>query len=329
MNSSSDDSDSENEIITKFMDEDDESDVDYVSPKAETPPKIFETNAILYYNFANVNNYDFKTWKQCFPNNKVSLRSMVFNSGWDDFFDIIESKPYYPRLEEILSDCITQKNKIVIPYPELVFNTLNTLSPQQIKVVIIGQDPYIGSMVINNKEIPQAMGFSFSVPLDYPKPPSLNNIYQNLLDFGHIPKMPDYGCLSFWVMQGCFMINASFTTFLGRKNAHKNMWKNFTDDLLMYINDQCENVVFAVWGADAHYLCINIDPYKHHIITSSHPSPLGFNKELNGFVYGKTKKSNERKRVTYSSFRSTDHFGRINSYLKSHHKIEIFWDLIV
>ena len=207
-----------------------------------------------------------------------------------------------------------------------MFNTFNVLSPKQIKVVIIGQDPYPGANKINGKLIPQAMGFSFSVPLNYPKPRSLEKIYENLLEFEHIKKIPNGGCLAPWILQGCFMINATLTTFYIKKNVHKNTWKFFTDDLLEYINSKCENIVFAVWGAQAHQLCQNIDPYKHHIITSSHPSPLGYDKTFSGFTYGKNK--NPKERVTYQPFKSTDHFGRINTYLKSVGKKEIMWDLI-
>jgi len=258
----------------------------------------------------------------------VKLRSLIFNPAWNDFFDTIERKPYYAGMERILSDYLTKTKEEIVPFAELVFNMFNILSPKQIKAVFIGQDPYPGINKINEKMIPEAMGVSFSVPLHYPKPPSLSNIYKNLLEFGHIKKIPESGCLSAWILQKCFMINASFTTFHCKKNAHRNTWKNFTDDLLAYINDNCINVVFVVWGKDAHILCQNIDPYKHQIITSSHPSPLGYDKTFKGFGYGKIKKQCDRKEVVYPPFKNTDHFGRINAYLASVGKSEIMWDMI-
>src|SRR5581483_9845500 len=116
-------------------------------------------------------------------------------------------------------------------------------------------------------------GFSFSVPRNYPKAKSLSNIYQNLALFNHIKQIPNSGCLSLWVLQGCFMINASLTTLLGQSNAHKDVWTEFTTDLITYLNSKFENLVFVAWGAHAHNLCRNVDPNRHHIITSSHPSP--------------------------------------------------------
>lgn len=286
---------------------------------------IEQKKSILDYVFANVDNYKFKTWKECFPDNKVNLKALIFNSKWNEFFEIISSKKYYHGIERILSGFLENNKDIILPYGELVFNSLNILSPEKIRVVIIGQDPYPAINKINQKNIPQAMGFSFSVPLGYPKPKSLENIYNNLLHFNHLKKIPETGCLAMWILQGCFMINSTFTTFNGQKNVHKNIWKDFTNDLLSYINKKCENVVFLVWGKDAHIKCLNIDPKRHHIITSSHPSPLGFDKTFSGFIYGNSK---NKKSVTYPSFKLTDHFGQVNTYLKSIGKIEILWDLI-
>lgn len=342
---SSDNSGSDNTPMPprkKFMDEDEESDDDEIiltkkvidkSGKSDKSDKsnilpIIGDRPITDYIFADVGDYSFKSWEQCFPDKKVTLRSLVFNPAWDEFFDMVEKKPYYKGMERILSDYLSKSKETIVPHAELVFNAFNILSPNKIKVVIVGQDPYPGMNKINGKLIPQAMGFSFSVPLNYPKPPSLENIYKNLLEFNHVVKMPTSGCLSSWILQGCFMINAAFTTFYTKKEAHKNTWKNFTDDLLEYINNKCKNVVFVVWGKSAHVLCKNIDPYKHHIITTSHPSPLGFDKTFSGTTYGKFKNPRDRKDVTYPSFKSIDHFGRINNYLKTINSNPILWDLV-
>lgn len=287
--------------------------------------KIPERSMVDYI-FVDARNYHFKNWHECFPDMNVNLRSLVFHHGWNDFFDMVSIKKYYKNMERILSDILVE-NKIIVPYAELLFNAFNILSPKSIQVVFIGQDPYPGFSNIQNIHIPEATGLSFSVPYNYPKPLSLNNIYQNLLDFGHIKKMPNLGCLSYWAIQGCLMINSAFTTLVGVRGAHRNIWKNFTNDLLNYINDTFENIVFVIWGKDAHMLCQNIDPNKHYIITSSHPSPLGFDKTFNGFEYGKVKNRRDRKVVVYPSFKSTDHFGKINKYLVSKNKKEILWDI--
>lgn len=327
-----------------FLDADEESDDDeldeHIKTKISKPikktykpvkknviPCSFPPRPVSDYLFADAETYSFKSWGQCFPNNKVSLRSLVTNPAWNEFFDIVEQKPYFKGMERILSDYVAAKKETILPYAELTFNSLNVLSPHQIKVVITGQDPYFNVNKINDVSIPQAMGFSFSVPKNYPKPPSLQNIYKNLEDFGHVKKKPESGCLAYWVAQGCFMINAAFTTFFGKPNAHKDLWRDFTNDLLAYVNTKCENIVFLVWGAFAHNLCINIDPYKHHIITSSHPSPLAVDKTFNGYIYGKSKNPRDRKPASYSSFKSTDHFGRVNTYLASVNKPQILWDL--
>lgn len=318
-------------LITKFMDEDDEdNEKKKKSSKKEISivgfsPAIGE-RPISEYIFADASSYNFKTWKNFFPDKKVKLRSLIFNPAWNDFFDSVERKPYFKTMEKIFSEYLSNKETIV-PYPELVFNAFNVLSPKKIKVIFIGQDPYPGMVTVNNKAVPHAMGFSFSAPLNSPKPESLKNIYNNLLQYNNIKNIPDTGCLAMWILQGCFMVNASFTTFHTKRNAHKETWKYFTNDLISYINTNLENVVFVVWGRDAYELCKNVDPYRHYIITSSHPSPLAFTKTFEGFVYGPVKSEANRKRVTYPAFQTTNHFGKINEYLKSVNKNEIIWDM--
>lgn len=281
---------------------------------------------IINYLFCDPNSYTFGNWKDVFPDNKIKLRNLVFNSRWNNFFDIVEKKSYFSNMEKILSGYLSKNTCPIYPLPELVFNSLNVIAPDRIKVVIIGQDPYINYENINGKDIPQAMGCSFSVPYNYPKPPSLTNIYQNLEDFGHVKKKPDGGCLAGWIMQGCLMLNASMTVFYKQSNSHKSVWQEFTKDLIKYINEKCDKVVFLAWGKDAHTLCLNVDPHKHCIITSSHPSPYAYTNSYTGFQYGLDIVN--RKSTTYPPFKSTDHFGRANEYLKNNGKKEIYWDLI-
>lgn len=330
--------DSDDEVITgfeiKFMDEkgDSESEEGDDIAEQDEPQKTFEGNMKLLdvrpytnYIFPSVTNYTFKPWDKFFTAGKVDLTQLVFNVKWFDFFEEVSKNRYFSNIQEILLKTIEKKHTIV-PYPELVFNALNVLSPEKIKVVIIGQDPYFNTTNINGKNIPQAMGCSFSVPIGYPKPPSLTNIYKNLLEYGHISVIPESGNLSFWLIQGCLMINAALTTLLGKPNAHRDTWKEFTKDLIKYISSKCENVVFLAWGKDAHMICLNVDQTKHKIITSSHPSPYSYTSEFSGFEYGLDIKT--RKQITYPSFQSTNHFGLANEYLDSVDKTGILWDLI-
>jgi uracil-DNA glycosylase len=329
----------DDEVMTgfeiKFMDEegdlDDEEKGEDTEEIEATPEITFEGNMKLVdirpytqYIFPSVTTYDFQPWDKFYPDMKVDLTQLVFNTKWYEFFDLVYQKKYFGKIEQILSKVIEKKHTI-LPYPELVFNALNILSPAKIKVVIIGQDPYFNTNLIGIKSIPQAMGCSFSVPRGYPKPPSLTNIYKNLFDHHHITSIPTTGNLSYWLLQGCLMINAAFTTIQGKANAHKDTWKEFTQDLIKYINSACDNVVFMAWGKDAHTLCLNIDPTKHHIITSSHPSPYSYSSEYNGWAYGLDVKN--RKQVKYPPFKDTDHFGEANSYLQSIGKSGIIWDL--
>jgi len=268
----------------------------------------------------SVDNYQFLSWKECFPNDHVDLRALLYNPSWNDFFDLIEKKPYYKNMLRILDGYMKGKQQMVPP-PNLVFNACNITPLKHIKVVIMGQDPYFNSNIYNGMDIPQAMGCSFSVPFGYKAPPSLDNIYNNLVDFGHVKTKPVSGCLLGWILQGCFMINSSFTTFLGKANQHVQLWEKFTEDLILYLNDNCEKIVFLAWGANAIKLCSKIDHKKHHIIYSSHPSGFSFM----ATVKGRTPNGHD---IIHPSFKSTDHFGKTNEYLKANGKKPILWDMI-
>jgi len=322
----------------KFMDEDEESEDDEEVPEPTlnlaTDPSQFQicqekTIGIEEYQnyiFPHVNNYIFKTWNEYFPNQKVNLESLIFNSEWFEFIEQVANKKYYNNIEKILSKCL-EKKQFIVPYPQLIFNAMNTMYLRNIRVVIIGQDPYFGVLQINGKRIPQGMGNCFSVCVGFPKPPSLTNIYGNLHKFGHVKQKPSSGNLSMWALQGCLMINSALTTVQGMPGAHQALWKDFTTDLIRYINTKCDGVVFLAWGAHAHKLCLNIDPTKHKIITSSHPSPMSFMNTLDGLTYGMD--PTKRKQITYPPFKDVDHFGEVNRYLQQKEKQPILWDLFI
>jgi uracil-DNA glycosylase len=262
--------------------------------------------------------YDFSTWKDYFDNQKIKLRSLVTNPNWNNFFDTEELKSYFQVVEGTLFKII--KSKIIVPYPELLFHPLNICSLSEIKVVILGQDPYSNAKKISGDVVPEAMGLSFSVPLNYPtKPSSVSNIYKNLFHFKHIDKIPESGDLIPWAIQGVFMINSSLTTVLGENNVHQTLWNHFTTDLIEYINDNTSRVVFLAWGKYAHNKCINVNRSKHLVITCSHPSYHSVDKSMKGL-------DESNRIVTYPSFESTDCFGMANKYLKKFHKKQINWE---
>ena len=262
------------------------------------------------------NDYPYKTWGEMFPDYKVNLLSLLKNSAWKPFF---EENPFIPKIEKSLSIILKKtEGKInIYPYPELVFHTFNLLDPEEIKVVIIGQDPYIKAETHNKKKIPEAMGLSFSVPAGIKVPPSLLNIYKNLKEFKHINKIPDHGDLTLWAIQGVFMLNASLTVQEGISNSHVKYWPGFTDSVIKYVSDNCQDLMFVLWGSFARGKTQDekgnklIDTDKHKIIMASHPSPNGCN----------------AKSGKIPCFKEYDHFGEINKFLKKKGCQEIVWQL--
>ena len=261
----------------------------------------------------NIKNYSYKTWGEKYPDHKVSLKELPTHHSWNDFFKKKYNKPYFKKIESNLSYCLKKTDgKIKIyPYPDLVFKAFNITPLDKVKVVLLGQDPYFKSILYNNKLIPQAMGLSFSVPYGIPIPSSLNNIYRNLVKYNHIINMPMHGDLEFWAYQGCLMLNTSLTVQHGHKNSHVKYWTPFTDKLIKYISNNCKNIIFVLWGAQALDKIKFINCKNHKVIISSHPSGLSYNKPLRH----------------YSPFIDQDHFGIINKYLKKHGKQEIIWQV--
>ena len=277
--------------------------------------KMFQTQTkskpLTTYMFVDINNYKFKSWNNYFSDGNVDIYKLLFNPTWNNFFT--EASKHVTSVESELTGFLkNNKSDKIVPPPELVFNIFNILNLSKIQVVILGQDPYQ-----NDK---WATGFSFSIPLGIDSTSSLNNIYNNLIKYKHIETKPKCGCLTGWVLQGCFMLNAALTTFVSKSNAHRKTWFNFTKQLMTYINDNCNNCVFLAWGADAFKMCDKIDRNKHHVIASSHPSGYSYNNTFTGTLNGTS--------TVYPSFESIDHFGLANKYLVQNKKKEIIWDLI-
>lgn len=156
----------------------------------------------------------------------------------------------------------------IYPKKENIFNAFKVTPINNIKVVIVGQDPY--------HQPNQAHGLCFSVLKPVPPPPSLKNIYKNLSSNKEITfKVPNHGDLTKWAQQGVFLLNASLTVEDSKPNSHSKCgWQKFTDHVISVINEQCSNVVFLLWGKPAQDKAKTVNPNKHCILKTSHPSPL-------------------------------------------------------
>lgn len=189
-------------------------------------------------------------------------------------------------------------DKVIYPSNHLIFNALNTTPLDQVKVVILGQDPYHGPN--------QAHGLSFSVQKGVALPPSLRNIFHELHSDLGVP-IPKHGNLTHWAEQGVLLLNAVLTVEAGQPTSHqKRGWEEFTDHVIDVINEQRENVVFILWGAYAQRKGQRIDQNKHLVLKAAHPSPLSANR--GGFFGCKV-------------------FSKANNYLKQHGIEPIDWQL--
>ena len=183
------------------------------------------------------------------------------------------------------------------PPMELIFSAFNNCQFESIKVVIIGQDPYHGDG--------EANGLSFSVNDSVRIPPSLRNIFRELVTDLDSIFLPTSGNLEFWAKQGVLLLNASLTVRKDNPNSHKHLkWNLFTDAVIQKISDEKENVVFMLWGSFAQKKGAKIDREKHLVLESGHPSPMSANQ---GKWFG------------------NKHFSKTNQFLKSKGNSEINW----
>jgi len=207
------------------------------------------------------------------------------------------TKPYMQQLKAFLLQ-EKRAGKTILPKGSLWFNALNSTPLNEVKVVILGQDPY--------PTIGHAHGLCFSaLPEVKPLPKSLINIYKELkddlgIDNFHTPYLQP------WADQGVLLLNAVLTVEAGKSNAHQGKgWEQFTDKIIEIINQKCENVVFILWGSYAQKKGVSIDTTKHMIIKSPHPSPLS----------------------AYRGFFGSRPFSRTNNFLLSKGKEAINWQL--
>ncbi|WP_067841702.1 uracil-DNA glycosylase [Amphibacillus sediminis] len=192
------------------------------------------------------------------------MAKQILHNDWAEQLEVEFNKPYYVKLRQFLK----QEYQTQVIYPDMydIFNALHYTPYANVKVVILGQDPYHGPN--------QAHGLSFSVKPEVPIPPSLQNMYKELSnDLGCT--IPNHGYLVKWAEQGVLLLNNVLTVRRGQAHSHKGMgWETFTNRVIEVINDKPEPVVYLLWGAAAQKKQEMIDTDKHFIIKSPHPSPL-------------------------------------------------------
>lgn len=187
--------------------------------------------------------------------------------------------------------------KIIYPAHADIFNALKFTPFDEVKVVIIGQDPYHGPN--------QAHGLCFSVKQGVTPPPSLQNIFKELHDDLKI-SIPNHGNLEKWARQGVLLLNASLTVEAGQPQSHANIgWEKFTDKVIQILNEKKQGLIFILWGSPAQRKGQIIDPTKHYILKAAHPSPLS----------------------AHRGFFGCKHFSKTNELLRKMGKKEIDWGL--
>ncbi|MFS8082474.1 MAG: uracil-DNA glycosylase [Ginsengibacter sp.] len=217
-------------------------------------------------------------------------------SGWKNVLKDEFEKPYFGQLTSFLK-LEKAAGKIIYPPGSLIFNAFTQTPFDNVKVVILGQDPY------HNPG--QAQGLSFSVPEKTPLPPSLINIFKELKTDIGIECSPS-GDLSKWAKQGVLLLNSSLTVRQNEPGSHARAgWTIFTDEVIKKISDQRSGVVFLLWGKYAHEKQHLIDETKHFVLKAAHPSPLSANK----------------------GFFGCKHFSKTNEILMGENKIPIDWKI--
>jgi uracil-DNA glycosylase len=226
-----------------------------------------------------------------------ALARVQLDESWKTVLASSFLQPYMANLREFLAE---QKKlgKTIYPPASEYFNALNTTPVSQVKVVILGQDPYHG--------VGQAHGLCFSVRRGVAVPPSLQNIYRELLnDVGAQPVR--HGDLSSWAAQGVLLLNSVLTVEAGMPASHQGRgWELFTDEIIKVLNEQCENLVFLLWGSYAQKKGQHIDTNKHLVLKAVHPSPMAANR---------------------GGFFGCKHFSQTNAYLTQHGLEPIDWAL--
>lgn len=195
----------------------------------------------------------------------MTQSSIQLHQSWLDVIGEQFSAPYMQKLKAFL-ESEKSAGHSVYPPGRFIFNALNTTHFDQVKVVIIGQDPYHGPR--------QAHGLCFSVQEGVALPPSLINIYKEVASEYDVP-MPRSGDLTHWAEQGVLLLNATLTVRQAQAGSHQNKgWEEFTDAVIRAVNDKHEHIVFLLWGSYAQKKGAFIDRKRHLVLQAPHPSPL-------------------------------------------------------
>lgn len=217
--------------------------------------------------------------------------------SWQTLFDHEQSQDYFQHIEQHVAQ-ERAAGKAIYPAADDVFNAFETTSFDQVKVVILGQDPYHGPN--------QAHGLSFSVLPGVKAPPSLANMYKELATDIDGFTVPNHGYLQSWAEQGVLLLNTVLTVEQGKAHSHAKIgWEQFTDRVIEALNQHGEGIIFLLWGAHAQKKGKKIDTERHHVLTSAHPSPLS----------------------AYRGFFGCQHFSQTNMLLSQMNKSPIDWRL--
>ena len=226
----------------------------------------------------------------------VDQNTVKLEPSWLNVLGGEFDQPYMKQLREFL---VQQKGagRVIYPPSSQWFSAFNSTPFDQVRVVILGQDPYHGPN--------QAHGLCFSVMPGVKVPPSLMNIYKELQDDLAV-QPPAHGCLTSWAEQGVLLLNATLTVEQANAGAHQGKgWERFTDQAIRALNDQRDGIVFLLWGSYAQKKGAFIDQSRHLVLKSVHPSPLS----------------------AYRGFLGCKHFSTANNYLQQRGQLAIDWQL--
>lgn len=218
-------------------------------------------------------------------------------NSWTEAIGAEKRQPYFQQiLQQVRNERVA--GKVVYPPQNQVFSAFALTEFKDVKVVILGQDPYHGPN--------QAHGLAFSVKPPVAPPPSLVNMYKELVQDIEGFRIPPHGCLTDWAKQGVLLLNTVLTVEQGRAHSHANFgWETFTDKVIEQLNVHRENLVFLLWGAHAQKKGRFIDRKRHCVLSAPHPSPLS----------------------AHRGFFGCRHFSQANHYLKQHGLSPINWQL--
>ena len=214
---------------------------------------------------------------------------------WNSILSAEKEKAYY---QSMIAKIEVERalGKIIFPKEKDIFTAFDLTAFDDVKVVILGQDPYHGAG--------QAHGLSFSVLPEIKIPPSLRNMYKELAEDIEGFVIPEHGYLESWAKQGVLLLNTVLTVEEGKAHSHAKLgWETFTDSIIEQLNKNKENVIFLLWGAHAQKKGANIDATRHSILKAPHPSPLS----------------------AHRGFFGCKHFSQVNELLKSKNLSEINW----